>query len=138
MQFEINNEEELLLVVNAILLNFKDERIIVLIGNLGAGKTTFTKAFAKQLGYHGIVQSPTYSLVNEYTISNQNKIYHFDLYRLNSILEAIDMGIEDYLYSKHYCFIEWFDVIQQILPENCIHVTIQVVDDKRIIKVEKL
>ena len=97
-------------------------------GNLGAGKTTIIKAICAQLGLHDTVSSPTYSLVNEYAYSRgQNKqiIYHMDLYRLNSFEEALDIGIEDYLDSDAYCFLEWPEIIEAILPEDILKIYIE-------------
>lgn len=83
---------------------------------MGTGKTTFINELCKQLGVQGETSSPTYSIINEYVTNNDNTIYHIDLYRINSIEEAIELGIEDYINSKSYCFIEWPQVIEPLLP----------------------
>lgn len=85
---------------------------------MGAGKTTFIKALCQTLGVKEAISSPTFSLVNCYMDSKNNPIYHFDLYRLNSLEEALDIGIEDYLDSGHRCLIEWPDKIRQLLPKT--------------------
>jgi len=132
LSFEITHENELETVALKILNHYKNSKIFLLQGTLGAGKTTITKAFAVQLGCTQKVVSPTYGLVNEYD-SDGGKLFHFDLYRLKNINEAIDIGIEDYLYGKNYCFIEWHKVIEPLLPNDCVLINIEVVDDKRLI-----
>lgn len=92
--------------------------------DMGFGKTTFIKAICNQLGVHKQVASPTYALINEYRLKN-DYIYHIDLYRLNSIEEALEIGIENYLFDEHYCFIEWPQIIESILPETFKKVEIQ-------------
>jgi len=93
---------------------------------MGTGKTTFIKVLSKKLGYQKEVQSPTYGLVNEYPLPNNNLIFHVDLYRLNSTQEALDIGIENYLYHPTaYCFIEWPDIIEPILPNTFIKINIE-------------
>jgi tRNA threonylcarbamoyladenosine biosynthesis protein TsaE len=84
---------------------------------MGVGKTTLIKEIAKQLGYKDIVSSPTYSLVNEYEGMDQ-KIYHFDFYRIKDETEALDMGLEDYLYTNNWNLIEWPEKIKNLLPKN--------------------
>jgi len=98
----------------------------LLYAEMGVGKTTFIKELCKQLGYNKEVQSPTYGIVNEYPLPNDNSIFHIDLYRLNSIEEALDIGIENYLYHPTaYCFIEWPNIIEPILPNNFIKINIE-------------
>ncbi len=92
-------------------------KTLIFNGEMGVGKTTLIKALVKQLGCKDVVNSPTFSIVNEYEINNSNTlIYHFDLYRLNDIEEAYNFGIEDYLYSNHWVIIEWPDVINDLIP----------------------
>lgn len=91
--------------------------LVLFEGDLGAGKTTLIKSLAKSLGSKDVVNSPTFSIVNEYEI-NRGKLYHFDLYRINSEEEAMDFGVEEYLDSGEYCFIEWPEIIQGLLPKN--------------------
>jgi tRNA threonylcarbamoyladenosine biosynthesis protein TsaE len=110
--------ENLPLVAQQILLNTNNNKIIIFNANMGVGKTTLIKELAKQLGVTNVASSPTFSLVNEYEVANQQKIYHFDLYRINHESEAYDMGIEEYLYSNNFCFIEWPEKINNIIPNN--------------------
>lgn len=94
----------------------KPNKVVLFNGLMGAGKTTFIKALCKSLGVQDITSSPTFSLVNEYETPDGQRIYHFDLYRINSEVEALDMGIEEYLYSGNWCFIEWPEKIPNLLP----------------------
>ncbi|MCZ8197533.1 MAG: tRNA (adenosine(37)-N6)-threonylcarbamoyltransferase complex ATPase subunit type 1 TsaE [Flavobacterium sp.] len=101
------------------------KKVILFNGEMGAGKTTFIKSFSKLLGVNDTMSSPTFSLVNEYqTIQNQ-KVFHFDVYRIKSEDEALDMGIEEYLYSGNWCFIEWSEKIPNLIPEEYSLITIK-------------
>jgi len=100
--------------------------VAFLYGDLGAGKTTFVKSLVKRLGATEEASSPTYSLVNEYEIEG-GKLYHVDLYRLNDEEEALDIGIEEYIYSGHYCLIEWPQVVERLVEEV---VTIKIVTNE--------
>lgn len=113
------------------------EKIILFNGEMGAGKTTFIKSLCKNLGVENATSSPTFSLVNEYqTIANQT-VYHFDVYRLRNQNEALDMGIDEYLYSGNWCFIEWAEKIPDLIPENHSIVTISVLNDgKRLLEMK--
>ncbi|HEX7868800.1 MAG TPA: tRNA (adenosine(37)-N6)-threonylcarbamoyltransferase complex ATPase subunit type 1 TsaE [Chryseobacterium sp.] len=113
MQFNIEKIEDWQKVVNSILPELK-HNIFLLKGNLGAGKTTFTKFLLKNLGSEDEVNSPTYSIVNEYN-SPKGKIFHFDLYRLKNIDEVYDIGIEEYLDNSFLCIIEWPEVYEDEL-----------------------
>ncbi|CAN5798136.1 tRNA (adenosine(37)-N6)-threonylcarbamoyltransferase complex ATPase subunit type 1 TsaE [soil metagenome] len=120
-----------------LVLNYStSSRIFAFHGDLGAGKTTFIKAICAALGVKDAMSSPSFSLVNEYHDANDNPVYHFDLYRLKSPQEAFDIGLEEYLYSGNYCFIEWPERAGEIFPEETVHVTIKGVDGKREITVE--
>lgn len=114
-------------IAQRILTENQQSRIFIFRGQLGAGKTTLIKELCKVLGYHGEVTSPTFSLINEYD-SAGNKIYHMDLYRVKDVDEAIDFGIEEYLYSDAFCFIEWPDIVMDLLPENFYTVEIETAD----------
>ena len=105
-------------------------------GNLGAGKTTFIKAVCKQLGVNSNMSSPTFALVNEY--EGRQTVYHLDLYRLKDEEEALDMGIEHYLYSDTFCFVEWPEVIENILPAEMLKVEIAVNGDQRTIVIHEV
>lgn len=100
------------------ILSENPQKVILFNGVMGAGKTTLIKALAKKMGVNGSTSSPTFSLVNEYQIPKSQYIYHFDLYRLKDEIEALDMGIDDYLYSGNWCFIEWPDRIVNLLPDK--------------------
>lgn len=94
-------------------------------GKMGAGKTTFIKSICETLGVKETVNSPTFSIVNEYETADGRIIYHFDCYRINKIQEALDLGAEEYLYSGNLCFIEWSENIASILPDSVVQVDIE-------------
>ncbi len=103
------------------------------IGEMGAGKTTLVKSICQQLGVQEIATSPTFSIINEYVyidaLGKQNTIYHIDLYRLQRMEEAINIGIEDYLYNEHYCFIEWPQLIAPLLPTDIVQIELKLLDN---------
>ena len=105
------------------------EKVILFNGEMGTGKTTFIKALCKNLGIENATSSPTFSLVNEYESINNHIVYHFDMYRLKHQSEALDMGIDEYLYSGNWCFIEWADKIPDLIPENHSVITISTLED---------
>ncbi len=98
--------------------------IFAFYGKMGAGKTTFIKAICKALGVQDNVNSPTFTIINEYRSSRGFPIYHFDFYRINRLQEAFDIGTEDYFAGSGLCLIEWPEKIAEILPEDCIKVSI--------------
>ena len=107
----------------------KPNKVILFHGEMGVGKTTLIKQLCKTVGVTDATSSPTFSLVNEYqTVKNQT-VYHFDFYRLNSETEAMDMGIDDYLYSGNLCFIEWAEKIPNLIPEAHSVITIELLAD---------
>lgn len=106
-------------------------RIIAISGEMGAGKTTFIQALCRVLGVSQIVNSPTFSLVNEYFTLEGESVYHFDLYRIENPEELFDIGYEDYLYSGAYCFIEWPEKASALIPEEALHVDIEVLEDEK-------
>lgn len=105
-------------VAQKILADFSDHRVFAFYGQMGAGKTTLIKSMCEALCVTDSTSSPTYSIVNEYHTREGNKIYHFDFYRIKNLEEAIDIGCEEYFYSKNYCFIEWPQVVESILPSG--------------------
>lgn len=111
--------------VAAQVLAQNPKKVILFNGEMGAGKTTFIKSLSKLLGVNDTMSSPTFSLVNEYQTSQNQKIFHFDVYRIKSEDEALDMGIEEYLYSGNWCFIEWSEKIPNLIPDEHSLITIK-------------
>lgn len=103
--------------------------VVALYGEMGAGKTTFTKALCRVLGVVDGVNSPTFTLINEYRTENDDTIYHFDFYRIEKLEEAFDIGFEEFIYSGNLCLIEWPEKIEQILPSDTLRVKISVLED---------
>jgi tRNA threonylcarbamoyladenosine biosynthesis protein TsaE len=132
--FFVDKEIELEPVAQQILAKCNSQRVFTFSGNLGSGKTTFIKYLCKVLGVEEQVTSPTFALVNEYQGANKLKIYHFDFYRIKNIQEAYDMGYEEYFYSGKYCFIEWPELIKELVPNDAINIYIEVENGKRKIK----
>jgi len=112
-----------------ILNTFSENRVFALFGKMGAGKTTFIKAFCRRLHVKDIVNSPTFAIVNEYLNTNGESIYHFDFYRLKKESEAIDIGYEEYVYSGCYCFMEWPEMIENLLPEGYVSIRLETDDE---------
>lgn len=125
----ISKLEDISSAAKQILEIIANCRIVLLKGDLGAGKTTITQQIVAALGHTGSTSSPTYSLVNEYEGTN-GPIYHMDLYRLKDLDEAYDIGIEDYLYSGNYCFIEWPELIMDMIKgEPYVQMNIEQMED---------
>jgi ATPase, YjeE family len=138
-QTEISGLSELPKAARLLVDQFTEERVFAFYGTMGAGKTTFIKAICEQLGSEDNVTSPTFALINEYTTKNGSVIYHFDFYRIRKIEEAFDLGYEDYIYSGNYCFIEWPEMIEQLLPGGIVEVKITEGENgSRIVTAEKL
>ena len=106
------------------ILHFAKHKILLFYGEMGVGKTTLIKEIVKQLGVADTVSSPTFSLVNEYLTSEDEKVYHFDFYRVNDEVEALDMGVEEYFYSKCWCLVEWPNKVENLLPLKSVNITI--------------
>ncbi|TRX06916.1 tRNA (adenosine(37)-N6)-threonylcarbamoyltransferase complex ATPase subunit type 1 TsaE [Flavobacterium gawalongense] len=104
-------------------------KVILFHGEMGVGKTTLIKQLCKTLGVIGATSSPTFSLVNEYQTTDNQIVYHFDFYRLNHEVEALDMGVDDYLYSGNWCFIEWAEKIPNLIPDEHSVITIALLSD---------
>ncbi len=115
MRYIIREKKDWEQFVQFILKHFKNKKIFLLRGNLGAGKTTFVQAFCKELNCKEHVTSPTFSILHIYHDNEKNPIYHFDLYRIKNLNELKEIGFEDYLYSDNYCFIEWPDSAVDLL-----------------------
>lgn len=121
--------------VAAQIIASNPKKIILFNGEMGVGKTTLIKQLCKSLGVQDATSSPTFSLVNEYFAANNQIVYHFDFYRLNHETEALDMGVDDYLYSGNWCFIEWSEKISSLIPEEHSVISIQLMaDGKRELK----
>ncbi len=106
------------------ILEIGKNKIFAFNGNMGVGKTTFIKAICEELGVEGTVNSPTFSIVNEYQTKDGKIIYHFDCYRINKIEEALEIGLEEYIYSGNLCFIEWSENIASLLPDSIVNVNL--------------
>jgi tRNA threonylcarbamoyladenosine biosynthesis protein TsaE len=106
-----------------------DRRVFAFYGKMGAGKTTFVKAICEELGVDDVITSPTFAIINEYTSAKDDTIFHFDFYRIKKLEEVYDMGYEDYFYSGALCFIEWPELIEEILPDDAVRVSITEQDD---------
>jgi len=124
MNFLAQKEADLEGIARELLGRFPSARVFALEGELGAGKTALIKALCHVLGVDRTVLSPTFSLVNEYADRHGDPIYHFDFYRIRKLEEVLDIGYEEYLYSGYYCFLEWADLIPELLPEEHVYITI--------------
>lgn len=122
-----------------ILKTCEPHRVLAFEGQMGAGKTTFIKKLCEEMGTLDIVNSPTFAIVNVYDVEQpyRGEVYHFDCYRLKDIREALDFGAEEYLYSENYCFIEWPKLIEPLLPEDTVWITIVPQENgDRLVKIE--
>ncbi len=107
-----------------------DNTVFAFYAPMGTGKTTFIKAVCEELGVSDVINSPTFSIINEYRSDQTGKlIYHFDCYRLNKIEDALNLGVEDYFDSGSLCFIEWPELLEPILPNDTVHVRIEELED---------
>lgn len=133
MQLDIHDPAALPAAIPAILEGLAERRKIALYGEMGAGKTTFVKAFCQYIGVEGSTASPTFSLVNEYRYTAPDGsvawFHHLDLYRLRSASEAFDIGLEDLLYDPWYCVIEWPQIVETMLPENTAKINIEIIGE---------
>ena len=132
MELQITSLEEIGTVAEEFVrLAMQEDTVFAFNGQMGAGKTTFIKALCEALGVSETVTSPTFSIVNEYRADETGElIYHFDFYRIKKLDEAYDMGCEDYFYSGAVCFIEWPELVEELLPGNTVWVDIRVNDDE--------
>ncbi|MFI3318676.1 MAG: tRNA (adenosine(37)-N6)-threonylcarbamoyltransferase complex ATPase subunit type 1 TsaE [Rikenellaceae bacterium] len=124
-QIEIKSLSELESAARAIIEHLDGRNIVLLDGGMGAGKTTLTGALMRCLGSEDYVSSPTFAIVNEYDSPKMGTIYHFDMYRIESPREALDIGIEEYFDSGSLCLIEWAERIAELIPEDAMRVTIE-------------
>jgi len=124
MDLEIQSLKTINLVAQKFIDQIGDRTVFAFNGKMGAGKTTFIKSICEMMGVKETVNSPTFSIVNEYEAADGRIIYHFDCYRINKIQEALDLGAEEYLYSGNLCFIEWSENLAPILPDSLVNVDI--------------
>ncbi len=125
MTLYIESLETINKTAKEFILQIGNRTIFAFNGSMGAGKTTFIKAICEVMGVKETVNSPTFSIVNEYEAADGRIIYHFDCYRINKIQEALDLGAEEYLYSGNLCFIEWAENIAPLLPNTIVNVDIE-------------
>ena len=124
-------------VASKLLELLKERRVVAFYGDMGAGKTTLIKALCDKLMVIDSTSSPSFGLINEYSSEKNLLVYHFDFYRIRSIEEAFDLGYEEYFYSGNYCFIEWPEKIQSLLPEETVKISIRVNEnDGRVLELE--
>ena len=124
MNATFDHTDQLPEVATQLLREFADERFFAFFGKMGVGKTTLIKEMCRQLGVEDNVCSPTFAIINAYRTQEGRPVYHFDFYRLESINEAYDIGYEEYFYSGEYCFTEWTEKIEELLPERYVRVEI--------------
>ena len=125
----ITSQDELPQVAGAIIGSLGRRTVVAFRGEMGAGKTTLIREIAAELGAADTVTSPTFAIVNQYKGEGNRRIHHFDFYRIKKLDEVYDMGYEDYFYSGNLCFLEWPELIEELLPEDCTKVTITVEED---------
>ena len=140
MTVKIQNIETIREAAREFINNMGEARVFAFYGKMGAGKTTFVKAICEELGVEDVITSPTFAIINEYTItqhpspithhpSPNTRVYHFDFYRIKKLEEVYDMGYEGYFYSGALCFIEWPELIEEILPDDAVRVSITEQED---------
>ena len=130
MEIKIQSLESIHEAAREFIAAMGDNTVFALYGKMGAGKTTFVKALCQELGVEDVVRSPTFAVINEYRSDIAGElIYHFDFYRIKKLEEVYDMGYEDYFYSGALCFIEWPELVEELLPGNTVKVTIEELED---------
>ena len=136
MEIKINSLADINEAAKQFIENMGDGKVFAFYGKMGAGKTTFIKAVCEELGVDDVITSPTFAIVNEYqSATSGDSIYHFDFYRFKKVEEVYDMGYEDYFYSGSLCFLEWPELIDDLLPEDATKVTIEATEEGgRIVK----
>ena len=123
MEIKISNLDSIREAAREFISVIGDHKVFAFYGSMGAGKTTFVKAICEELGVEDVITSPTFAIINEYS-GRDGVIYHFDFYRIKKLEEVSDMGYEDYFYSGALCFIEWPELIEDVLPEDAVKVRI--------------
>lgn len=136
-EISITAEAELDTVAKSVLQFAESSKVFALYAPMGAGKTTLIKELCRQLGSTDNFSSPTYAIANEYQIADTAKIYHLDLYRLNTLEEAYSIGIEEYISGAHYCFIEWPELLETLLPVDTIRIEIKPDEETRHFSIHK-
>ena len=125
MDISINSLNEIGKAAQEFVAAMGDRKVFAFYGKMGAGKTTFIKAVCEELGVEDVINSPTFAIVNEYVDGKGDPIYHFDFYRIKNQQEVLDIGYEDYVYSGNVCFMEWPELIENLLPDDAVKVTIE-------------
>lgn len=128
MEIKIQDLEHISEAAKQFVDQIGSHKVFAFYGSMGAGKTTFIKAVCEELGVEDVITSPTFAIVNEYT-GKEGTIYHFDFYRIKKLEEVYDMGYEDYFYSGALCFIEWPELIEEVLPDDAVKVSITEKED---------
>lgn len=129
MKITIDSLDNIRAAAREFIKNMGNSHVFAFYGKMGAGKTTFIKAICEELGVEDVITSPTFAIVNDYTAGDGRHIYHFDFYRIKKLDEVYDMGYEDYFYSDSLCFLEWPELIEELLPSDAVKVTITQQDD---------
>ena len=137
LNFEINNENELDFISKEIIEKFKS-KVFLFYGEMGVGKTAFIKSICKHLNVIDVVSSPTFSIVNQYVNDQDEFIYHFDFYRTNNKNEIFDIGYEEYLFSDSFCFIEWPERLNNLLPNKYLEIKMKLRDGNRVIRIKEI
>lgn len=125
MEIQIGSLDEIGKAAQEFVAAMGERTVFAFHGKMGAGKTTFIKAVCEELGVEDVINSPTFAIVNEYVDGGGNPIYHFDFYRIKNLQEVLDIGYEDYVYSGNVCFMEWPELIENLLPDDAVKVTIE-------------
>ena len=137
LNFEINNENELDYISKEIIEKFKS-KVFLFYGEMGVGKTAFIKSICKHLNVLDVVSSPTFSIVNQYVNDQDEFMYHFDFYRTNNKNEIFDIGYEEYLFSDSFCFIEWPERLDNLLPNKYLEIKMKLKNGNRVIKIKEI